>query len=276
MIIGLQFFGGRGSGSGAGGGFVNANFQILQQPPNILQTQQQVQQANARTFDDTDSRPFHDLAGGRNYFQSQNLTIDEQLSIINYISPTTESGSLYSMAQNMNYALAKGTKLTANQQYVSDNLNNAMHNLGENLNLQRYDHDTMINGLLRQAGVNQNYQNLSASQLQNALVGRTFIDSKFVSTSHNDFRRAVDASTFTSRAVKINYHAPASTQALMVGNSYVMRNGRPVSNPLGEIVLKPKQNYQITGVRFNGNTARRQGTQTYSLPQVEIDIDIIG
>lgn len=100
--------GGRGASSSGGGGNATGQFQMQTQPPNTVNTQQQAQQANARTFDDTDNRPYHDLVGGKNYFQSQNLTIDQQLATINYLSPNPEAGSLYSMSQNMNYALAQG------------------------------------------------------------------------------------------------------------------------------------------------------------------------
>ena len=130
--------GGRGassSGGSAGGGGGNNSFQILTQSPNIQPTQQIAAQANARTFADTDNRPYHDLVGGRNYFQSQNLTIDQQIATVNYLSADAESGSLYSMGQNMNYALANGKALNANQQYVYNQMMSSIHNLGENLNL---------------------------------------------------------------------------------------------------------------------------------------------
>ena len=266
--------GGRGStssaGGGGGGGLGNASFQILQQQPNIVATQQQAQQQNARTFPDTDNSPYHDLVGGRNYFQSQNLTIDQQLAPINYLSPTAETGSQYSMSQNMNHAMATGQKLTANQQYVHDQLMSSMHNLGENLNLTRYDHDGFVNDILSQKGIKQSYDKMSISQLRSALIGTQYGENKFISTSTNDFKNAPaqTKSTFLSRPVKISYKANANVQAMMPGNG--------PGGALGEIVLAPSgksQNYKIVDVKFTGNTARRKGTQNYSLPQIEIVVD---
>ena len=209
--------GGRGAsssgGAGGAGGWISGNavFQILQQPPQIQPTQQMAQQANARTFDDTDNRPFHDLKGGRNYYQSQNLTIDQQVAMVNYLSDTPESGSKYSMSQNMNQALATGKPLNVNQQYVYNNMMSSMHNLGENINLSRYDHETMVNNLLRQNGVKGNMSNMSVAQLKKALVGTRYGENKIVSTSYNDFVNAPAKTqkVFDTRAVKISYKAKA-------------------------------------------------------------------
>lgn len=266
--------GGRGSSSAVR----VASFQMQTQPPVLQPTQQAATQANQRTFDDTDSRPYHDLKNGRNYFQSQNMTIDQQIATQNYLATKAESGSLYSMSQNMNHALATGQQLTANQQYVYNNLMSAMHNLGENVNLTRYDHSDMINNMLRQKGINTSYEKLTASQLANALVGTKYGEERLVSTSYNDFKNAPAQSsgTFKSRAVKISYRAAANTQAMMPGDT-TLSNG--TKNSLGEIVLAPSQgkaNYTITGVRFNGQRARMKGTQSYNLPQVEIFVDVSG
>ena len=266
--------GGRGSsssGGGGGGGIGNASFQILQQQPNIVATQQQAQQQNARTFADTDNRPYHDLLGGRNYFQSQNLTIDQQLATINYLSNTAETGSLYSMSQNMNQALATGQKLTANQQYVHDQLMSSMHNLGENLNLTRYDHDGFVNDILSQKGLKQSYDKMSLAQLKSALVGTQYGEKKFISASTNDFKNAPQQSksTFLTRPVKISYRANANVQAMMPGNG--------PGGALGEMVLAPSgrmPNYKIVDVKFTGNKARKKGTQSYSLPQIELIVDV--
>lgn len=250
-----------GRGTRSAGGYQVANFQNIQ--PNM----QAAQTANNATFPNYDPNGFHDLYNGRQYFNNQNLTIDQQIATINYLSDTQENGSLYSMSQNMNYALANGQKLNANQQFVYDNMMGAMHNLGYNTNLTRYDHPQMVNTLLKQSGITKDYDKLSQSQLQQALVGMKYGENKLVSTSYNDFKNAPNASTFTSRAVKINYKAKASTQAMMPGNG-------PGGN-LGEIVLadsKNRLNYEITGVRFTGQMARRQGTQRYDMPRIEIDV----
>ncbi len=237
----------------------------------IQPTLQAAQSANNANFKATDPADFHDLYNGRQYFANQNLTIDQQLAAINYLSPDTESSSLYSMSQNMNYALANGQPLTANQQYVYNNMMGAMHNLGYNTNLTRYDHDTMINGLLANNGFTKSYDSFSQADLKKALVGTTFGENKFVSTSYNDFKNAPASSkaVFDSRPVKVSYKAKASTQAMMPGNG--------PGGALGEIVLAPsggRNNMKIVDVKFTGNKARRKGTQSYTLPQVELVVEV--
>lgn len=258
--------GGRGSSSTSNS---NSSYQVL--GANVAPTAQAAATANGAAFPATDTRGFHDLYNGRQYFLNQNLTIDQQLATINYLSDTTESGSLYSMSQNLNHALATGKKLTANQQFVYNNLMGAMHNLGQNLNLTRYDHDSMINTLLNAAGMNRGYQNYTQNQLKQALVGAKFGENKFLSTSYNDFKNAPSRSksVFDSRAVKITYKAKASTQAMMPGNG--------PGGALGEIILAPsggKQNMTVKDVRFTGRMARAKGTQSYTLPEVELIIEV--
>lgn len=261
--------GGSSSGGAGGAGGAQAAYQV--QNATLQPTAAMATAANNAAFAATDSRPFHQMYNGRQYFQNQNLTIDQQLATINYLSPTTETGSLYSMSQNMNYALANGRKLNANQQYVYNHLMGAMHNLGENAILTRYDHSAMVNSLLKQNGLSQGHENYSIAQLKQALVGTTYGENKFVSTSYNDFKNAPSStkSVFDSRAVKITYHAKASTQAMMPGNG--------PGGSLGEIVLAPsggRQNMRIVDVRLTGNTARRQGTQSYSIPQIELVVEV--
>lgn len=268
--------GGRGASSGSrsatgGGGGGSAAFQVMQQAPNIQPTVQMAQQANARTFDATDSRPYHDLKGGRNYFQSQNLTIDQQIATVNYLSDTPERGSLYSMSQNLNHQLATGGALNANQQYVYNNLMGSMHNLGENLNLTRYDHGAFVDSLLKQNGVKGNMNNMSVSQLKQALVGTRYGENKLVSTSTNDFINAPASSkrVFDTRAVKISYKANADVQAMMPGNG--------PGGALGEMIMAPSgsaKNYKIVDVRSTGKMARQQRSQTYNIPQIELVVEV--
>lgn len=259
--------GGRGASSIATG---RGGFQVGQTPPIIQPTLQAQQQANGRTFDDTDSRDFHDLKGGRNYFQSQNMTIDQQIATMNYLEPNPEKGSLYSMSQNLNYALANGQPLNANQKYVYNNLMGSMHNLGENLNLTRYDHQAGVDNLLKQAGYKGSYDSLSETQLKKLLVGQTYKENKFVSTSTNNFANAgSSAQTFTSRPIKYTYKTKANVQAYMPGNG--------PGGALGEMVLAPsgsKANYKIVDVKYTGQKARKKGTQSYTLPQVEIVVEV--
>ena len=111
------------------------------------------------------------------------------------------------------------------------------------------------------------------SEIKQALVGRTVGENKFLSTSYNGFKNAPQNTKqiFDSRAVKINYNVKASTQAMMPGKG--------AGGDFGEIVLAPtngKSNPggKITDVRLTGQMVRRQGTQNFNQPRIEIDIEI--
>ena len=260
--------GGFGVGGGGGGGG-NAVFQMQQQPPQMAFTQQQAQQANNTTFKSVDNSPFHQLYNGQQYFQAQNLTADQMNATIQYLRDDKEPGSLYSMSQNLNMALMTAAengvapKLSANQAYTYRHLMGAMHNLGYNVNLTRYDHPAIVNKLLSQVGVkNADFTKLTPAQLSKALVGHTYGEEKFLSTSYNGFKNAPQSSknVFMNRAVRIEYKAKASTQAMMPGNG---PGGR-----LGEIVLAPsggRQNMKVVSVKYDTNVkVRQQGTSWLS------------
>lgn len=247
---------------------MTAQPQIVQNPPNLAPTQQAAATANNANFPAVDNSPFHDLVGGRAYFQSQTMDIDSQMAVMNYLSPTPETGSLYSMSQNMNQAMATGQPLTANQQYVHDHLLSAMHNLGQNLNLVRYDHQPMLDKLLSDAGLRgADSQRMTEAQLRQALVGHQFTENKFLSTSHNNFRQAADPSTFTSRVVEIQYRAKASVQGMMPGNG--------PGGALGEVLLAPSQPMRVVDVRVPaGVKARAKGTQSYNKQRIVLTVEV--
>ena len=106
-----------------------------------------------------------------------------------------------------------------------------------------------------------------------ALVGKTVGENKFLSTSYNGFKNAPQNTKqiFDSRAVKINYKVKSNTQSMM--------QGKGAGGDFGEIILSPtngKANSggKITDVRLTGQMVRRQGTQRYNQPRIEIDIEI--
>lgn len=262
-------------GEPVGGGGLNgpaAQFQVQTNPPNIVPTAQQAAQLNSSVFADTDTQTYHQLFNGKQYFQNQNLNIDQQIATISYLADQPEPGSLYSPSQNMNWNMANGQKLTANQQYMQQHMMAAMHNLGYNLNLTRYDHPQFVNGLLQQAGFkNADYSKMSPAALKKALTGMSYGENKFLSTSYNDFKNAPASSqsVFNTRAVKISYRANANVQAMMPGNG--------PGGSLGEIVLAPSggsKNMKIVDVRYTGNSARQQGSRNMSLPQIEIVVEV--
>ena len=264
--------GARKAGLGGGAGaFVTSQQQQPQQPqPTIVATPSQAQTANAATFSDTDDQDYHDLYNGRQYYQSQTFNIDTQYAIQDYLSsaidPDDPSG-MYSFSQRLNYDIEHGNKLDANEQFVVDSLNDGMHNLGYNINLTHYGRLSMIDGIGNATGVNvnsSNYANMSQAQL-NQLVGKTFSIDRFVSTSYNNFKNAPNGGApFTDKAVELRIKAPAKAQGLMPGNG--------PGGALGEIVLKPGQNYKITGIQMPKGQMGRSGGGRYQKIIYELEI----
>jgi 8-oxo-dGTP pyrophosphatase MutT (NUDIX family) len=224
-----------------------------------------------RGFADYDDADYHQLYNGRQYYAQQKLSVTEQNAAANYLSANPEPGSLYSHCQNMNYKMATGQTLTGQYKKTYDGMMSSMHNIGYNVELTRYDHAGFLNGMLKSLGVGTDYERMSQASIKKALVGQTVNENKFLSTSYNNFKNATNATVFTSRAVKINYKVKAGTQAMMPGKG--------PGGDFGEIVLAPtngkaNKGGKIVDVRLTGKMARRQGTQTYNQPQIEIDIEI--
>lgn len=224
-------------------------------------------------FADQDDADFHQLYNGRQYYQKQKLDATQQQAAANYLEAHTEPGSLYSHSQNMNYMMATGQQLTGKYKQTHDGMMSAMHNIGYNVTLTRYDHAAMVNGLLQAVGAGSDYEKMSGAQIKQALVGKVLGETKFLSTSYNDFKNAPQNTKqiFDSRAVKVNYKVKASAQAMMPGKG--------AGGDFGEIVLAPtdgKSNPggKITDVRLTGQMVRRQGTQTFNQPRIEIYIEI--
>ena len=253
------------------------------QPPQPPQPQPAAPQTDSQGFSDTDSRPFHDLKGGRAYYQQQNFDIDARSALTDYMDPNTTPGSLYNASQNMNYAIKNGTA-NAQQQYMYDSINDAMHNLGQNLNLTRYDHRGALDQMLSDVtgGKVTSSAGLTLKDLKDTLKDGTYTDKRILSTSYNDFRNSQDPSTFTTREIKISYRAKASTQALMPGiGSIPMRgSGMRKGDDFGEVLLAPTGNghntYKVVDVRYSGNGARPKGGSKSHLPlkQIEIVVEV--
>lgn len=259
--------GGRGSKSGLTpnpGRISPQAFQIQQQPPQIQVTPQQAQQANNAAFSDTDNAPFHDLYNGAQYFQRQNLTIDQVTATVQYLRLNGDSGNAYSMSQNLNEKMRQNAEagrpldsgLSANERFVLKHMMGAMHNMGYNVNLTRYDHGEIVNKLLAQNGfANADFTRMSVAQLQSALMGTRYNEERLVSTSYNNFKNAPQNTkdVFMNRAIKFEYKTKASAQAMMPGNG--------PGGKIGEVVLAPSQgrnNFRIVGIREDTSTKVRQ------------------
>lgn len=243
------------------------------QKPAVPAAQMPKKNFDKRGFADYDDADFHQLGNRKAYYLKQNLTPAEQHASKLYMQATPQPGSLYSLSQNMNYKMSTGQKLSPQEQQVHDDLMGAMHNLGVNSKLTRYDHDTFLNDMLNAVGAGNDYMKLTDAQLQKALLGKNIQEDKFLSTSTNDFANAPGSSrsTFTTRPVKIIYKAKADVQGMMPGNG--------PGGDLGEVVLAPTNGKNnrggtIVDIKFNGQRARRKGTQNFSLNQVEITIEI--
>lgn len=285
----LQLFGGRGGASGGSTATrqAQARFQQMvqnttaaattaqaQQPapaavqaqsttpaPIAVNTAVQAQNMNNQTFAATDSADYHQLYGGRNYYQSQAFGIDTRMALQDYLNDQNMAGSMYVQSQTLNHKMRKGLPLTANEQFMVDALNDGMHNLGYNLTLTRYDRIGFMNDA---SGLGLgNYENMTESQLKKALIGQTYVDKAFVSTSYNDFKHAPAGNSFTDKAIKINYRAKASTQALMPGNG--------PGGQLGEIVLAPGQSYKIVDVKYTGKKGR-SGASMHKAVEITVEV----
>lgn len=183
------------------------------------------------------------------------------------------AGSVYSPSQAINYKMETQQPLSVAEQAIVDDMMAGMHNLGYNVNLTRYGRVDYIDKFtqlaiqqgLQARGISQaNFDGMSIAQLKKAFVGLEYSENKLVSTSYNDFANAPNGGRpFTDKAVKFNYKAPASAQALMPGNG--------PGGSLGEMVLAPGQNYRITDVRFTGSRGRSGGSY-YN--QIEFDVEI--
>lgn len=226
-----------------------------------------------RGFADHDDADYHQLGSRKAYYQKQNLSPTEQRAAAQYMQSHTQPGSLYSLSQTVNHKMVTGQKLNAQEQAMHDGMMSAMHNLGVNAKLTRYDHEATINTLLASVGAGNDFMKMTDAQLKQALLGKSWGENKFLSASTNDFANAPGGSqhTFTTRAVKIVYKAKAGTQAMMPGNG--------PGGDLGEIVLAPtngKHNSagKIVDIKFNGQRARSKGTQNFNLRQVEIVVEI--
>lgn len=228
---------------------------------------------DSKGFADHDDADYHQLYNRKQYFQQQQLTTAQKSAADAYVDPTPEPGSLYNVAQNLNWNMATGQKLTPRQQQVHDNMMSQMHNVGYNVNLTRYDHADMVNSLLQGLGAGSDYTRMTPAQVKKALVGQTMGENKMISTTTNDFANAPSnvQSLFRDRAVKVNYKTKANVQGTLM----------PIGSggDQGELVLAPTAGKnaknaapRITDVRYTGKTIYRVKTGR-SYPQIEIDVE---
>jgi hypothetical protein len=182
--------------------------------------------------------------------------INTVLAIQQYIRQDVQSNG-YTMSQNMNHKMENGMTLNANETYVRNRLQAAMHPLGKNMILTRAAHKDFLEAL----GV-KNYQNMTDAQLNAAVSGAEYTEKKFVSAavdaSKNPF---VSGPVSGGREVYIRIHAPSDTKGVMGNRSQ------------SEVILSDGVKFRATGAHFDGTTARpRVGGL---LPRVVVDVQVI-
>ena len=228
---------------------------------------------DAHGFKDYDEADYHQLYNGSGYYKQQKLDTATKQAVTKYLKPQKEPGSLYNFSQNMNQAVVDGT-IDSKSKYKKafEQIKGSMHNLGYNVTLTRYDHGEFLDNALKAAGVKGGHSGMSIDQLKKALVGMDYEDKRILSTSYNEFKDAADASTFTTREVKISYRAKASTKALMPGDG--------PGGKFGEMLLGPTEGnsnkYKIVDVKLSGNKARAKGQSKYDLDldQIEVVVEV--
>lgn len=245
-----------------------------QAPQQAVQQPQKQGNVDSRGFSDYDAADYHSLYNGRGYYRQQNLTQKETIELAKYMNPNTEAGSLYNYSQNMNQALINGN-MTPGQRATFNTIIGAMHNVGYNINLTRYDHGGALDDMLRQVGITGGHDSISIAQMRKALVGASYSDKRILSTSYNDFQRAQDPSTFTTREVKITYRVKASAKGMMPGISQIPMRGSGMTkgDDFGEFLLAPPQG-RIVDIKYSGNKARAKGGSKYNLNKRQIEIVI--
>ena len=249
---------------------------------------------DALGFADHDNSDYHDLYGGKEYYQRQKLTAEQREAMDYYAIPDPEPASaapsadgLHSPSQDLNWALSQGIQMSATQQEMYNRLMSAMHNTGYNINLTRYDHAGFVNALLQGVGVYGNAENMSVAELRNALVGLKYGENKFVSGSANNFANALGSESkwnkavFMQRFVKITYKVDADVQSVMPGNYSKTDPKSGKVNRLHEQIMAPskagKPNYEIIDVKESGAKAHPKGSginQNMYLNQIELVIRV--
>lgn len=244
--------GGRGSSSGiarAKGGGMG----VFAQP-----TPQQVQQPTPVSVDDgkfyqmSDSDALNLINQHSDSYNDPDFVTARKL----YISSADANGDGFSYSQNLNYKLDNGLKLDANEAWINENLQSAMHPLGKGTKLVRYCHDD----ILQQCGI-KDYTKLSEAQLQSKLVGTKLQSTSYISTSYNANRSPFhpNAAMGGGREVVMNIKAKGSTKGVFGEKKQT------------EIILDKGTGMRITGIHFDGSYATpRNGRRK---PRVVVDIE---
>ena len=173
-----------------------------------------------------------------------------------YTSPTQQAGG-YSYSQSLNYKLDNGLPLNPTEKFIDDNIQAGMHSIGKDTNLQRFAHDDILQAM----GISD-YTKMTDKQLQSALVGTTFQTTAYLSTSYDGKNSPFHPNQPSGggREVVINIKAGKNTQMVFGARSQ------------SEIVLNKGTNFRVTGIHFDGSTAKPR-TSLVEKPRVVLDIE---
>ena len=251
-------------------------------------------ETDEKGFKDHDDADYHNLYGGKAYYEQQNLTLEEKNAAETYVDPEVEGSyanpaadGLHSPSQDLNWAMSQNLPMSDAQKKMKDALMGTMHNTGHNINLTRYDHPGFVNKILGELGVkNPDATKMSVSELKSLLQGVTYGENKFVSGSYNDYKNALgdgskwNKKVFTQRFVKVSYQVDANVQSMMPGISSKKDPYTGKKNDLGEIIMAPsgsKKNFEIVDVKLSGAKAHPKGSTidgNMSLNQIEIVVRV--
>lgn len=183
--------------------------------------------------------------------------INTRIAINQYIREDVQANG-YTMSQNLNHALENGHTLNANETYVAQRLDAAMHDLGKDAILYRAAHKDFLEAL----GVH-NYEGMTPQQLDAAVRGATYRERKYVSTAFDSSKNPfISGAQSGGREVYIHIKAPADTQCVL-GNR---KQSEVILSRHGTI-------FRATGAHFDGTYAYpRNGGR---LPRVVIDVEIV-
>lgn len=176
-----------------------------------------------------------------------------------YISDSNPNGDGFSHSQNLNYKLDNGIPLNPTEQFIYNNIQAGMHDIGKNTTLTRFCHDD----ILRQCGVND-YSKYSETQLKSMLVGTEFTTTAFTSYSYdpskNPFR--VGAAGGGGREVTMKTNCKSNTKVVFGAKKQA------------EMVLNKGTKQRITNVYFDGTMATPR-SKMRAVPRIVIETETV-
>lgn len=177
-------------------------------------------------------------------------------AIKNYISKATDSQG-YSTSQSLNYKLDNGMKLNPTEQFIHDNIQKGMHDLGVNTTLTRACHDDMLKAL----GI-KDYSKLSEAQLKSKLIGTEYKTTAYSSFGYDDSKNPfLTGNQAGGREVIIKAKTGSNTKVVFGAKSQ------------GEIVTNIGTQYKINNVYYSGGTATpRNGS---SKPVIVLEVETV-